>query len=177
MRIELGDWQSMRRWAEPLRFAVFVEEQQVPPDIELDSFDPLSVHAVAFDADDGAIGTGRLLPDGHIGRMAVAKPARGSGVGSALLKALMDEARRHGHTHAILSAQTHAVGVLRQAWIQLRRRCVRRCGDSSRHHALLAASTALGVRKSELRRYLAVNAMQHHYAHRLAVCYEMSICI
>ena len=39
MRIELGDWESMRQWAEPLRFAVFVEEQQVPADIELDSFD------------------------------------------------------------------------------------------------------------------------------------------
>ena len=51
MRIELGDWKSMRRWAEPLRFAVFVEEQKVPADIELDSFDALSVHAVAFDTE------------------------------------------------------------------------------------------------------------------------------
>ena len=109
MRIELGDWQSMRRWAEPLRFTVFVEEQNVPAEIELDSFDALSLHAVAFDSAGEAIGTGRLLPDGHIGRMAVAKLARGAGVGSALLKALMDEARRHGHTHTVLSAQTHAV--------------------------------------------------------------------
>ncbi len=109
MRIELGDWQSLRRWAEPLRFAVFVEEQNVPADIELDSFDALSVHAVAFAPDGEALGTGRLLPDGHIGRMAVAKPARGHGIGSALLETLMDEARRCGHTHAVLSAQTHAV--------------------------------------------------------------------
>ena len=108
MRVELGDWHAMRQWAEPLRFAVFVKEQKVPAEIELDSFDALSVHAVAFDANDEAIGTGRLLPDGHIGRMAVAKQARGQGVGSALLKALMDEARRRGHTRAVLSAQTHA---------------------------------------------------------------------
>lgn len=108
MRIELGDWGSQRRWAEPLRFAVFVEEQKVPAEIELDAFDPLSVHAVAFDARGQAVGTGRLLPDGHIGRMAVAEPARGAGVGSALLKALMDEARRRGHSQAVLSAQTHA---------------------------------------------------------------------
>ena len=114
MRVELGDWQAMRGWAEPLRFAVFVEEQQVPAEIELDSFDPLSVHAVAFDADGGAIGTGRLLPDGHIGRMAVAKPARGSGVGSALLRVLMDEAKRRGHTCAVLSAQTHATDFYRK---------------------------------------------------------------
>jgi len=104
----------MRRWAEPLRFAVFVEEQNVPAEIELDSFDALSVHAVAFDVNDVAVGTGRLLPDGHIGRMAVAKTARGSGVGSALLRALMAEARRHGHTQAVLSAQTHAMDFYRR---------------------------------------------------------------
>ena len=98
----------MRQWAEPLRFAVFVTEQQVPADIELDSFDPLSVHVVAFDPSGAAVGTGRLLPDGHIGRMAVAQSARGSGVGSAMLTALMDEARRRGHSQAILSSQTHA---------------------------------------------------------------------
>jgi predicted GNAT family N-acyltransferase len=56
-----------------------------------------------------AIGTGRLLPDGHIGRMAVVASARGSGVGSTLLMSLMDEARRQGHRAAVLSAQTHAV--------------------------------------------------------------------
>ena len=114
MRIELGDWERMRGWAEPLRFAVFVEEQKVPAEIELDSFDPVSLHAVAFAADDEAIGTGRLLPDGHIGRMAVAQLARGTGVGSALLRALMDEARRRGHAHAVLSAQTHATDFYRR---------------------------------------------------------------
>ena len=104
----------MRQWAEPLRFAVFVEEQHVPAEIELDALDPLSAHAVAFDANGRAVGTGRLLPDGHIGRMAVAKPARGSGVGSALLQVLMAEAKRRGHTHAVLSAQTHATEFYRK---------------------------------------------------------------
>lgn len=114
MRIELGDWHSMRQWAEPLRFAVFVAEQKVPPEIELDSFDPQSVHAVAFDDSGVAVGTGRLLPDGHIGRMAVAQSARRVGVGSALLRALMDEARRRGHGQALLSAQTHATEFYRK---------------------------------------------------------------
>lgn len=104
----------MRGWAEPLRFAVFVEEQKVPPEIELDDHDPECVHAVAFDGGDRAIGTGRLLPDGHIGRMAVAQSARGQGVGSALLAALMSEARRRGHAQAVLSAQTHAVDFYRK---------------------------------------------------------------
>ncbi len=114
MRIELGDWSGMRHWAEPLRFAVFVEEQKVPADIELDEYDARSVHAVAFDEMGNAVGTGRLLPDGHIGRMAVAQSARGKGIGSALLKALMDEARRIGHVEAVLSAQTHAIDFYRR---------------------------------------------------------------
>lgn len=109
VRIELGDWTRLQPLAAPLRFAVFVEEQKVPAEMELDEWDALSVHAIAFDDAGTAVGTGRLLPDGHIGRMAVARSARGSGVGSALLVALMDEARRHGHEHAVLSAQTHAV--------------------------------------------------------------------
>jgi len=114
LRIELGDWESMRTRAAPIRYAVFVDEQKVPADMELDVWDPQSVHAIAFDMDGTALGTGRLLPDGHIGRLAVARTARGSGIGSALLLALMQEARRRGHRAAVLSAQTHAVPFYRR---------------------------------------------------------------
>ena len=109
LRVELGGWDEMRGWATPIRTTVFVDEQRVPAEMELDEWDPRSVHAVAFDAGGTAVGTGRLLPDGHIGRMAVLRSARGEGVGSALLAALMTEARRRGHRQAVLSAQTHAV--------------------------------------------------------------------
>jgi predicted GNAT family N-acyltransferase len=109
LRVELGDWNAMRQWAAPLRYAVFVDEQKVPVDMEIDDWDPQCVHAVAFDDQSMAVGTGRLLPDGHIGRMAVTAQARGAGVGSALLRGLMDEARRRGHPMALLSAQTHAI--------------------------------------------------------------------
>jgi predicted GNAT family N-acyltransferase len=109
VRVELGDWEQLRPLAAPLRFAVFVDEQKVPAEIEIDEWDARSVHAIALDPAGEVVGTGRLLPDGHIGRMAVAPRARGSGVGSALLSALMDEARRRGHREAVLSAQTHAV--------------------------------------------------------------------
>lgn len=108
-RVELGAWEQMRGWAAPIRHTVFVDEQQVPAEMELDVWDPRSVHAVAFDAAGTAVGTGRLLPDGHIGRMAVLRSARGAGIGSALLVALMTEARRRGHRDAVLSAQTHAI--------------------------------------------------------------------
>jgi predicted GNAT family N-acyltransferase len=109
VRVELGDWGQLRPLAAPLRFAVFVDEQKVPAEIEIDEWDARCVHAIALDEEGRVLGTGRLLPDGHIGRMAVARSARGSGVGSALLSALMDEARRRGHRETVLSAQTHAV--------------------------------------------------------------------
>ena len=109
VRVELGEWTAMRAGAEPVRFAVFVEEQKVPAEIELDGFDPLSVHALAFDGEGRVLGTGRLLPDGHIGRMAVLRQARGAGVGSALLRALMQAARARGDREVALSAQAHAI--------------------------------------------------------------------
>lgn len=109
MRIELGTWDTLRDEAVAIRFAVFVAEQRVPMELEIDEHDPLCVHALARDAAGRAVGTGRLLPDGHIGRLAVLANARGTGAGSALLVALMDEARRRGHREAVLSAQTHAI--------------------------------------------------------------------
>ena len=99
----------MRAQAEPVRRAVFVDEQKVPAEMELDEFDPPSLHALAFDGEGRVLGTGRLLPDGHIGRMAVLRQARGTGVGSALLQALMQAARARGDREVVLSAQTHAV--------------------------------------------------------------------
>ena len=56
----------------------------VPVEIEMDEHDAQCVHALAYDEKGRAIGTGRLLPDGHIGRMAVIREARGRGVGAAL---------------------------------------------------------------------------------------------
>ena len=68
-------WEQAQPVAGPLRFAIFVGEQNVPAGIELDDLDASCVHAVAYDVDGKAVGTGRLLPDGHIGRMAVVKQA------------------------------------------------------------------------------------------------------
>ncbi len=109
LRIELGGWESMRDRAVPVRYTVFVEEQKVPVEIELDEFDPSSLHAIAVAADESVLGTGRLLPDGHIGRMAVLRQARGAGVGTALLLALLQAARVRGEREVILSSQRHAI--------------------------------------------------------------------
>lgn len=109
LRIELGTWEAFRSRAEPVRRTVFVDEQRVPAEMEIDEFDAASLHALAVDADGTVLGTGRLLADGHIGRMAVLKPWRGRGVGAALLVALVDAARSRGDREVVLSAQTHAI--------------------------------------------------------------------
>ena len=107
--LRLGGWAELAAQAAPIRFEVFVEEQRVPAEMELDEFDALSCHALAL-ADGRPVGTGRLLPDGHIGRMAVQAAWRGRGVGAALLQALIAEAGRRGMAQLALSAQTHALG-------------------------------------------------------------------
>ncbi len=107
-QIKLGDWGTLSADAKAIRTEVFVEEQGVPAELEMDSMDALCLHAVAYEADGTPIGTGRLLPDGHIGRMAVRKAARGTGVGSALLLALMEQARQRGDQLVALSSQSHA---------------------------------------------------------------------
>jgi predicted GNAT family N-acyltransferase len=111
-RIELMSWERARELASPIRFEVFVQEQRVPAEIELDEHDAFSVHAVAFEGA-RAIGTGRLLPDGHIGRMAILKDWRRRGIGAAILEALVDAARRRGDREIALSAQAHAVAFYR----------------------------------------------------------------
>ena len=108
LKIELLDWEAAQEQAQRIRFAVFVEEQRVPPDLEMDENDAQSLHALAY-ADGVAIGTGRLLPDGHIGRMAVLQEWRGQGAGRAMLRRLIEAARRRGHREVALSAQVHAV--------------------------------------------------------------------
>jgi predicted GNAT family N-acyltransferase len=107
-KIELLDWPAAEQQASRIRFTVFVEEQRVPAELEMDENDAASLHALAY-ADGRAIGTGRLLPDGHIGRMAVLKGWRGQGAGKAMLRQLIDAARERGLREVALSAQVQAV--------------------------------------------------------------------
>lgn len=113
-KVELMTWEQAQPTAGPLRFAIFVGEQNVPSGIELDDLDADCVHAVAFDVDGKPIGTGRLLPDGHIGRMAVVKEWRRRGIGAEILQALIGEARKRGHKEAIVSAQLQAAEFYRE---------------------------------------------------------------
>ena len=112
LNIELLEWPKAQAEAQRIRFTVFVEEQRVPAELEMDEHDADSIHALAF-SDGKAIGTGRLLPDGHIGRMAVLKDWRGRGAGRALLRSLVDAARCRGDREVLLAAQVYALGFYR----------------------------------------------------------------
>lgn len=106
--ILITDWTCDEARLSCIRRAVFIDEQGVPEDLEWDTDDAGATHLLALDGAGQAIGCARLLPDGHIGRMAVLPPWRGRGVGRALLAAAVEAARMHGHTMLRLSAQTHA---------------------------------------------------------------------
>ncbi|KAB0648636.1 GNAT family N-acetyltransferase [Burkholderia diffusa] len=112
--VETGDWAVLGGDAARIRDAVFVREQRIPPEWELDDEDPLSLHAVAYRVDVAtgarrAVATGRLLRTATIGRVAVLADARGQGAGSAVLHALLDAARHRGEPIVRLYAQDAAV--------------------------------------------------------------------
>tara|TARA_B100000900_G_scaffold356041_1_gene325573 strand:+ start:2040 stop:2459 length:420 start_codon:yes stop_codon:yes gene_type:complete len=108
IRVELTQFSPLETSILQIRFNVFVAEQGVEPSLEVDGRDPDCVHAIAYD-ENLPIGTGRLLPDGHIGRMAVLKEYRSTGVGQKILLKLVEAARERGWKKVELSSQIQAV--------------------------------------------------------------------
>jgi len=107
--VRRADWRNDGVALRAIRHTVFIVEQGVAEVLEWDDADAVSLHALAVDAKLNPIGCGRLLPDGHIGRMAVLEPWRGRGVGGDLLWFLIDAARNEGHGRVILNAQVRAI--------------------------------------------------------------------
>lgn len=104
----LARWETDSALLRQVRTRVFVEEQKVPASLEWDDLDPECVHVIAL-ADKSPIGTGRLTPDGHIGRVAVLNEWRGRGVGDSLIRELLTASENRGDKECVLNAQTHAV--------------------------------------------------------------------
>ncbi len=100
------EWGSRIR---QIRNSVFSLEQKIDPSLDLDGQDPGAVHVLA-EMNGQFVGTGRMLGDGHIGRLAVLKTARGKGLGKKLVEKLLDVAGTQGMGRVFLGAQEHAVG-------------------------------------------------------------------
>lgn len=109
-RVEVVEFQKALAELRAVRDEVFVSEQNVPIALEHDALDPVSTHVIARLPDGTPIGTGRLTPEQHIGRMAVLAPWRSRGVGDALLLALVEQARSRGWRDVHLNAQVLALG-------------------------------------------------------------------
>ena len=117
--VRVGGWPALGLHAQAIRTTVFIEEQQIPIEMEWDESDAHCVHAVAFNRFGLALATGRLLPHApgvaRIGRMASIQAVRGSGVGRLVLDSLMDAAKARGDREVLLHAQTSAQGFYARA--------------------------------------------------------------
>lgn len=107
-QISSGNWETLGSAASEIRRKVFIDEQNVPQEEEWDGLDPACQHFLAM-LDGQPVGTARLLPDAHIGRVAVLANARGTGIGVLLMQAAIEAARHAGHLQVVLSAQVHAL--------------------------------------------------------------------
>ena len=116
--IRIVSWKDKAPLIRIVRTAVFILEQRVPEELEWDEFDETCVHVLACDAHQ-PIGTARLLPHGHIGRMAVMKEWRKKGVGRAILHILLKEMLNRGMSRATLNAQVTAIGFYQKFGFQI----------------------------------------------------------
>ena len=111
LKIAIADSPADLEQCYAIRLRVFVEEQQVPPELELDEYDASAFHYLAL-TDDLPIATARIV-DKHgsakIGRVAVLPEYRGFGHGKTLMEFLLSDAAARGFREAMLDAQTHAL--------------------------------------------------------------------
>lgn len=112
--VHIVNWHDAEPLLRAVRETVFMREQGVSAELEWDGLDESCRHALALSAKGDAIGCGRITPDAHIGRMAVLQEWRGRKVGSAILEALLDEARRLDFAEVELSAQVQAMPFYRR---------------------------------------------------------------
>ena len=101
-------WEEEQETLLAIRFKVFVEEQSVPEDEEIDGLDPTCAHFLAY-IDTVPIGVARVMPNGQIGRMAVLLPYRKQGVGGELLNEAVRTVLEEGRNTPFLHAQLHAL--------------------------------------------------------------------
>jgi predicted GNAT family N-acyltransferase len=107
-------WQDAKDQLTEIREKVFVYEQRVAPEIEVDGKDPECFHVLVTTLEGEPVGTGRITPQGKIGRVSVLLPYRGLGLGSKILQALVEIAEREKMSPVKLHAQIQAVDFYRR---------------------------------------------------------------
>ncbi len=116
--LKTGTWDEFKEGAAALRTEVFVEEQEIPQELEWDEHDAKALHALVLNKLGQPVATGRLLQPqpklAQIGRMAVSKALRGGNLGRMVIEALVDAARQRGDHQVILHAQCSAEGFYRR---------------------------------------------------------------
>lgn len=106
--VEQVKWQEDESHLRYIRTTVFIEEQNVPVELEWDEYDETCVHVIAK-MNNEYIATGRLLETGQIGRMAVLKPYRKTGIGSKVLEKLLAIAKSMKLQSVFLNSQLDAI--------------------------------------------------------------------
>lgn len=107
--VSLVCWHDGEPLLKSIREAVFIREKGVPAGLEWDGKDEGCRHALALSLQGDAIGCGRMLPDGHIGHIAVLPQWRKQKVGTAIVEALLDYARTHDYPQISVDAQLRYV--------------------------------------------------------------------
>lgn len=108
VEIKIADWTNDCETLKAIRHSVFIEEQNVPVDLEWDGLDERCVHFLVI-IDDRAVATARFKPDGQIGRMAVVSTWRRKNIGSRLLEYILAYAEQSRFTKVYLHAQTQVM--------------------------------------------------------------------
>src|ERR1017187_3108490 len=103
--ISTVNWHDAEPLLRAVREAVFIREQGVPEELEWDGLDQDSHHVLALSNAGQAIGCGRILPNAHIGRIAVVQDWRGKKVGTAIIEGLLAYASSRSYPEVELNAQ------------------------------------------------------------------------
>ena len=106
--IQQADWETDQQQLTHVRTVVFIQEQQVPAELEMDGMDAKCQHVKAINCSGEVVGTARLLPNYYIGRMCVLKDYRNMGIGGLMLNHFIDYARHNKIDVLMLNAQISA---------------------------------------------------------------------